>query len=48
MRALSAIDIALWDIVGKSCGLPLYRLMGCYREEIPGVLQRRTLPGGFY
>ena len=26
--ALSAIDIALWDIVGKSVGLPVYQLLG--------------------
>jgi len=28
MGALSAIDIALWDIKGKSFGVPVYELMG--------------------
>ena len=26
---------ALWDIVGKAAGLPLNKLMGAYRDEIP-------------
>jgi L-alanine-DL-glutamate epimerase-like enolase superfamily enzyme len=26
--AVSAIEIALWDIAGKVCGLPVYRLLG--------------------
>ncbi len=26
--AMSAIDIALWDILGKSVGLPIYQLLG--------------------
>jgi L-alanine-DL-glutamate epimerase-like enolase superfamily enzyme len=33
--ALSAIDIALWDALGKKAGLPLYRLWGAFREEAP-------------
>jgi len=29
--AMSALDIALWDAVGKRAGLPLHRLWGHYR-----------------
>jgi L-alanine-DL-glutamate epimerase-like enolase superfamily enzyme len=33
--ALSALDIGLWDIVGKAAGLPLYRLWGAVTDRIP-------------
>ncbi len=32
--AMSAVDIALWDLVGKRAGLPLYRLWGKARSEV--------------
>ena len=28
MRALSAIDVALWDILGQVCGQPVWKLLG--------------------
>lgn len=35
-RALSALDIALWDVKGKVVGEPIYQLLGgAAREEIP-------------
>ena len=44
--AISAIDIALWDIRGKAFGQPLARLLGGLRERVPayasGALTRTT------
>jgi L-alanine-DL-glutamate epimerase-like enolase superfamily enzyme len=31
--AAAALDIAVWDIVGKSCGQPLWRLLGGYSDR---------------
>jgi L-alanine-DL-glutamate epimerase-like enolase superfamily enzyme len=33
--AMSALDIALWDALGKSANLPLHRLWGHYRAQMP-------------
>jgi galactonate dehydratase len=35
MRALSAIDVALWDILGQVCGQPVWKLLG-------GAVQKRV------
>jgi len=33
--AVSGVEIALWDIVGKVAGLPIHRLLGTYQESVP-------------
>ena len=32
--ALSALDIALWDLAGKAAGLPLYKLWGGFTDRV--------------
>jgi len=33
-NAYGAVDVALWDIIGRSVGLPLFRLLGGYRDRV--------------
>jgi L-alanine-DL-glutamate epimerase-like enolase superfamily enzyme len=33
--AIAAADTAIWDALARDAGLPLYRLLGAYRSEIP-------------
>lgn len=34
-QALSAVDLALWDLKGKACSQPLYKLLGGMRTSAP-------------
>src|SRR6202171_50185 len=42
-RAISAIDIGLWDIRAKFARLPLYKLLGGFRNRVPTYIA-----GGYY
>lgn len=33
--AISAVDTALWDLKARIAGLPLFRLLGAHRREVP-------------
>ena len=43
MHAIAGVDIALWDLVGKAVGQPLYRLLGAFRNRVPAYAS-----GGFF
>ncbi len=44
MNAISAIDMALWDLVGRAEGLPLYQLLGGKRrEKVPAYVSAYPL-----
>lgn len=43
MGCISGIDIALWDLLGKTAGMPVAKLLGQHSDRIPSYAS-----GGFY
>jgi len=43
VRAIGAVDIALWDIAGKVAGLPIHKLLGGYRDSVPAYASSQVL-----
>ena len=43
MQAIAAVDVALWDALGKALGLPVCQLLGGYTDRVPVIAI-----GGYY
>ena len=48
---MSVVDIAVWDILGKAAGLPVYKMLGAVRDHMPAYAMcgwyRRKRQGPF-
>lgn len=33
--AMAAVDVALWDLIAKQAGMPMYRMLGLTRDSVP-------------
>lgn len=42
LHLMGTVDIALWDIGAKAAGVPLYKLLGSFREAIPAYASTAT------
>jgi L-alanine-DL-glutamate epimerase-like enolase superfamily enzyme len=43
IRAMGSVDIAVWDIVGKALGMPVYQVLGGFTNKV-----RVYAAGGYY
>ncbi|WKN41901.1 mandelate racemase/muconate lactonizing enzyme family protein [Tunicatimonas pelagia] len=43
IHAIGSVDLCVWDIVGKALGLPVHKVLGTFREQIPVYAA-----GGYY
>lgn len=43
IKAISALDTALWDLVGRQAGLPIFRLLGAAQSRL-----QTMIIGGYY
>ena len=45
VRAIGAVDVALWDLAGKAYGQPIHRLLGTCRDRIGAYASSAVLNG---
>jgi L-alanine-DL-glutamate epimerase-like enolase superfamily enzyme len=48
-RTLGVVDCALWDLAGRALGLPVYKLLGGFRDKVKAYASTMVaddLPGG--
>jgi len=45
VRSIGAVDVALWDIAGKAANMPIYQMLGAYRDRIPAYASSAVLDG---
>ena len=38
------LDVALWDLAAKACGVPVFRLIGGFRDRLPAYKMGPNLP----
>jgi D-galactarolactone cycloisomerase len=43
LQAMACVDTAMWDVLGKAYGIPLYRMWGGFRDRLPAICI-----GGYY
>ncbi len=44
LRTIGAVDVALWDLAGKIAGLPIHRLLGSCKSQVPAYASSAWLP----
>jgi L-alanine-DL-glutamate epimerase-like enolase superfamily enzyme len=44
LRAIGAVDVALWDVAGKVAGMPIHRLLGSCKNQVPAYASSAWLP----
>lgn len=48
-RTLAIVELALWDLAGRTLGLPVHKLIGAYRDTVPAygsTMCGDEIPGG--
>ena len=48
-RSLAIVELALWDLAGRKLGVPVYKLIGGYRDKVPAygsTMCGDEMPGG--
>src|SRR5436309_9126713 len=41
-HSIALVDCALWDLAGRAAGLPVYKLLGAQRDELPAYASSLT------